>query len=372
MLSLHKINSHKELKAFIKFPMELYKSNPSYVPPLMDFELSTLDRRKNPAFEHSIAEYWIVKKENKIVGRVAGIILNEELKKESKARFGWIDFIDDYEVSELLLRTVSDWAKQQGALKLHGPMGFTDIDFEGALIEGFDEIATQATIYNAPYYKEHYEKFGLEKAVDWIERRGYVPENISDRLIRGAQLCKKRYNFRSVKFKKNKDIKKYAPDVFNLLNKAYSHLYGYYPLSAKQISYYTELYFGFIKKEFVNIVVNDNNEIVGMAICVPSISKGLKKAQGSLFPFRFIHVLRDFYSCETVDLFLIGVHPKYQKTGVHGLIFHDVLAELIKNKVKYVATGPMLEENNNVRNLWKEFAINTSDSLKRRCYIKAI
>lgn len=371
-LTIFEVHSNSDLKAFIKFPMRLYAKAECYVPPLMSFEMSTLKQSKNPAFDHSKAKYWMVKKGDEIVGRIAAIILNQELTDKQMARFGWIDFIDDYEVSRLLLNTAAEWAKKQGAMKIHGPLGFTDLDFEGALIEGFDQLATQATIYNFPYYQSHYENYGMEKAVDWIERRGYVPEKVSERLQRAAELSQKRYGFRSVKVKRNRDLKVYAPAVFRLLNDTYSHLYGYYPLSEKQIRYYTNQYFDFIKKEFVSVIIDKEGELAAMAICVPSISRGLQKAKGNLFPFGFIPVLKDFYSNNTVDLFLIAVHPKHQKTGVNGLIFRDVLSAFIKYGVNYVATGPMLEENSNVRNLWKEFTFNTSDSIRRRCYVKSI
>ncbi len=370
---LNEVRSISELKQFIRFPMGLYRDNEFYVPPLMDFELSTLDRKKNPAFDHADARYWVVKDEtNKIVGRVAGIILNAELEKEGKVRFGWIDFIDDFEVSKLLLNSVTAWGKEKGATRLHGPMGFTDIDFEGSLIEGFDFMATQATIYNYPYYNDHYERYRLNKAVDWVERRGLAPDKFSDRLPRINRIVREKYGFKSLDAKKKKTLKAYAPEIFELLNTTYSDLYGYYPLSKKQIDYYTDQYFGFIRKDFVSIVLDEQDNIAGMAICIPSISRGLRKAKGRLFPFGFIHILRDFYSNHTMDLFLIGVLPKYQKSGVNAVVLHDIVAGLIKNKVRFTATGPMLEGNTNVQNLWKEFSEITDNQIKRRCYIKNI
>lgn len=371
-VTIKEVITPKDLKNFIRFQMKLYKGNPSYVPPLMGFELSTLDPKKNPAFEHSKAKYWLAYKNGEIVGRVAGIILDAEIEKEKKARFGWIDFIDDLEVSEILLSTVSEWAKTNHASFLHGPMGFTDIDFEGSMISGFEHLATQATIYNFPYYQSHFENFGFEKAVDWLEGRGTVPDEDSKRLARIAGLCTSKFGIRSLKFKKNSDIKPYAPAVFKLLNKSYSHLYGYYPLTPKQIDYYIKQYFEFIDKDFVSILVNKDEELIGMAITMPSISRALQKAKGSLFPFGFIHLLKELYFGRELDLFLIGVDPEYQKLGAHAIIFNDLMQSFKKRKIKTIATGPMLEENAGVQNLWDEFKSQKTGEVRRRCYIKTL
>ena len=245
-ITISEVTNKKDLKAFIKFPMKMYKGVSSYVPPLMSFELSTLDPKKNPAFENAEAKYWVAKKNDEIVGRIAGILLNQEFEEKKLIRFGWIDFVDDEKVSAALFDTVVEWGQQKGAEGMHGPMGFTDLDFEGALIEGFEFTATQATIYNAPYYQKHYESFGMEKAVDWFEGRGDIPYTTSKKLARVASVCESRFRLKSIKFKRDKDIKKYAPAVFDLLNKSYSNLYGYYALSPKQIEYYIKQYFDFI------------------------------------------------------------------------------------------------------------------------------
>jgi len=371
-ISVEEVKSIGELKAFIKFPMKLFRNEPCYVPPLMSFELSTLDSRKNPAFDHAKARYWVARKGGKIVGRIAGIILDQEFEDKKLARFGWIDFVDDLSVSESLLSKVSDWVKSEGAKQIHGPMGFTDLDFEGTLIEGFDQLATQATIYNFPYYREHFEYFGFTKSVDWIEHRGTIPNHTSKRLKRIASICESRFNIRALKFKRDRDIKKYAPDVFQLLNTAYKDLYGYYKLTESQIEYYVKQYFGFIRKEFVSIIVNENDDVIGTAICLPSISSALQKAKGLLFPFGFIHILRAFKKNAHIDLFLIGVDPEYQKLGANAIIFNDILSNFIKHDVQSIATGPMLEDNMGVQNLWAEFESETTGQVRRRCFIKNI
>jgi hypothetical protein len=371
-ISISQVTTKAALKAFIKFPIDLYKGNSYYVPPIIDFELSTLDSKKNPAFEHCLASYWVAKKEGRIVGRIAGIIVNKELKEHKKARFGWIDFIDDQDVSYALLETVANWAKQYEATTIHGPMGFTDLDFEGALTQGFDQIATQATIYNYPYYIDHYNNYGFEKAVDWIEYRGSVPAKVPQRLERIASLVKSRFNLNVLQFKKDNEIKAYAYEVIELLNKTYNHLYGYYELSDAQIRYYVKLYFGFIRREYVNIITNENGKIVAMAISMPSMSLAFQKANGSLLPFGFIRVLKDFYSNQDLDLFLVAVDPEYQKLGTSSIIFHELLSSYIQKNVKTFSTGPMLEENFGVQNLWGDYQSMITTRLRRRCFIKPI
>lgn len=367
-MEIQKITTKKELKKFIKFPFNLYKGNPYYVPPLVDFELSTLLEEKNPAFDHCEAAYWVVLKDNEIVGRIAAIVLNGELKEKSLARFGWVDFIDDLEVSKLLFETAKKWAEQKGANALHGPMGFTDLDFEGALVSGFDQLATQATIYNYPYYIDHFNSWGLVVSATWVEVR-LKPKELPRKIKRASSMVSSRFGLKVKKFNKTKDILKYAPGVFKVLNEAYSDLYGFQQLSAKQIDYYIDQYFGFIRKEYVCIIVNEEDEVVGFALTLPSLSKAFQKAKGSLYPFGFLHVLKSFYFNKHIDLFLIGVKPSYQKLGANVLIFEDLFNTAKKNNVNYVSTGPMLADNNNVLNLWNDFELDPV-KIKRSCFRK--
>ncbi len=368
-LAIKEISSKKELKQFIKFPFGLYKDNPYYVTPLIEFEMSTLLKEKNPAFDHSEAKYWVAERDGKIVGRIAAIVLDHELKEKSLARFGWIDFIDDQEVSKLLLETAKAWVETKGATAIHGPMGFTDLDFEGALVEGYEELATQATIYNHPYYIDHYKSWNLEVAASWVELRGKAPSKNPEKVDRAVRIIEDRFKVKVKKFKNTKEILKYAPGVFDVLNESYSNLYGYYPLTPKQIDYYVEQYFGFIRKEFVCIIVNESDEVVGFALTLPSLSKAFQKAKGSLYPFGFIHVLKSFYFNDLADLFLIAVKPRYQKLGIHALIYDYLQKIYEKAGIKYMASGPMLEDNKNVLNTWNEFDIDVG-KIKRSCFIK--
>ncbi len=368
-LQIEEVISKKELKAFITFPFRLYKGNSAYVPPLIEFEERTLLRNKNPSFEDADAKCWVAKKDNKIVGRIAAIVLDHELKAKKLGRFGWIDFIDDYEVSALLLNTAKKWVESKGANGIHGPMGFTDLDFEGALTDGFDEMATQATIYNYPYYIDHYKKWGLKASVSWTEMRGGVPKEVPRRIKRAASIVTTRFKLSVKKFKKTKELLKYAPGVFDVLNTSYADLYGYHALTPKQIDYYIDQYFGFVRKEYVCIVVNDEDKVIGFGISLPSLSTAFQKAKGSLFPFGFIHVLKSFFFGKHIDLFLIGILPEYQKMGATSLIIDDLCSTFIKNGANYVTNGPALDDNHAVLNSWKEF--NLEPKIKRSCFIRS-
>ena len=370
--SIHQVNTSKDLKRFIKFPMKLYREHSSYVPPIISFEQSTLRKDKNPAFEHAIAEYWVVKDANhEIVGRIAGIILDQEKDEKQHARFGWIDFIDNAEVFNLLIHTVEQWAFKHGCTQLHGPLGFTDLDFEGTLIEGFDQLATQATIYNAPYYQTHFEKYGFTKACDWVEYLGNY--KLPDKYHRAKKLIEQRYGLTRVEVKNKKQLLHYSDQIFKLLNSTYADLYGYYPLTDTQINYFTNLYFDFVAKDFINIIVDQENQVVAFSLCVPSLSSAFQKAKGSLYPFGFIHVLKAFYKPEAIDFFLICTQKELQQKGIPALLFYYTGEALKKHNVQKIHTGPMLEDNASMLNLIEQFRkISNTQRVIRRCFIKEI
>ena len=371
-IEIQEITSKKGLKDFVRFQWKLYKGVAPYVPPVMDFELSALSKEKNPAFEHSEGRFWLAYKDGEAVGRVAGIIHGAEAEKEKKIRFGWIDFIDDYNVSKALIDTVQEWGKSEDLEVIHGPLGFTDLDFEGTLISGFNQMATQATLYNYPYYQDHFENMGFEKAVDWTETRIKVPPGIGGDLNRAADLIGRRYGMQIKKFKSGKEILKYADQVFELLNESYSHLYGYYPLSEKQIKYFIDQYFGFVVKDMVALVTDKEDRVIGFAVTFPSLSKAFKKAKGSLYPFGFLHVLKAFYFNDTVDFFLVAAKKEYQNKGLHALLWSSLYEAFVKHKIKYVFSGQMLEANKNVNNLLTKYESAKDEEIRRRCFTKTI
>jgi len=369
-IQIQEVKSKSDLNKFIAFPNKLYSGNKFRVPQLDIYEKKSLDRKKNPAFEFCDAKYWLAYIDNKIVGRIAGIINHKsnEIWNEKHMRFGWIDFIDDIEVSKSLIETVEEWAKQNGLTAVHGPLGFSDMDLEGMLVEGFDEIGTQAVIYNYAYYPTHLEKLGYVKDVDWIQHEISIPKEVPERVKRISDLVLIKYNLKILETKKAKDILPYAKKMFQTLNEAFQHLYGYVPLTDKQIEQYTKDYFSAIDHKYVCFVLNKEDDVVGFGISILSLSKALQKANGKLFPFGFIHVLKALKKNDTIDLLLQGVKPDYIKKGIAAVFYNNLMQACIDNGIKTAITSHILEGNNSSHQMFD--AYETRQHLKRRAYIK--
>ena len=366
--SVKKIEGKSGLKKFIKFPFTVFKGNDCWVPPLNMDEMTVFNEKKNPAFKHAESAYWMVYKDGEPAGRIAGIVLESEAKEEQLARFGWIDFIDDPKVVELLLNTVEDWAREKGLKGVQGPMGFTDMDFEGLLVEGFDKPGTIATIYNHAYYPKHLEQYGYEKSIDWLQLITEVPDEVPKRLARRAEIIENRFNFKSLKFKSKKEAQKYGNELFEVLNQSYADLYGFHPLTSDQIQFYIEQYLGFVVTDFLSMVVSEEGKLVGFAITMPSLSKAFQKARGQILPFGAFHILRAMKKNDRVDMYLIGVLPEYQKHGVTAIIFRDLIQAYIDKGIKTTITNQMLESNQKVLAQFNEF--NSEVYQRRRCYKK--
>jgi hypothetical protein len=369
-IELKKVNTKKDLKRFIAFQNKLYKGNKFWCPPMRLDEMNTLSRDKNPAFDFCEAGYWIAYRGKEIVGRIAGIINHtaNERWNEKLVRFGWIDFIDDHEVSQTLLDTVKEWGRSKGMNGIHGPLGFSDMDNEGMLIKGFEEMATLASIYNYPYYVEHMEKLGFEKAADWVQYEFEISTTMPEKFDRLSQLIQEKYKLRIVKAKKAKDLLPYAPKMFHTLNAAFGELYGYTALTQKQIDMYIKAYFGFIRPEFVSFVVDEQDEVVGFGISMPSLTKALQKCDGKLFPFGFLYILWAMKKNDTIDMYLNGVRPDYHSKGVNALYYNEMHRAYLKNGIKKAITNPQLEANAKALTIWKNF--NGRQHLTRRCWIK--
>ncbi len=367
---IKEVKSKRDLNKFIAFPDKLYKGNPYRVPQLHAFERSTLSPKKNPAFEFCTAKYWLAYKDNKIVGRIAGIISDKsnEIWKENYVRFGWIDFIDDFEVSAALLKTVETWAKSINMEAVHGPLGFSDLDLEGMLVEGFNEMGTQAVIYNYDYYPKHMEKHGYVKDTDWIQMEVKIPEKVPEKIQRIADLVQKKYDLRLLKLKKAKDILPYAKNIFNIINESYTNLYGFVPLTEKQIEYYTDQYFSMVNPKYIGLVVDKNNELIGFGLGFLSLSKALIKAKGKLFPFGFIRILRDMKKNDTIDLLLHAVKPQYFNKGVPAIFYADMTQTCINEGVKTAITSHILEDNKPSIQMFNPYE--TRQHLRRRIYIR--
>ena len=373
-VEIKEVKSKKELKQYVKFGIDLYKGNPYHVPSLIEEEMMTLDPQKNPAFEVCEAVSYLAYKEEKIVGRITGMINrpSNEAWNQKRARFGFVDFIDDNEVVDALFKAVETWARQKGMEEIHGPMGFTDMDHEGMLIEGFDQLGTMATIYNYPYYPKHMERLGFQKDQDWHEFKIYVPDAVPEKHLRIGEIVKKKLGLKVVKFKNAKEIMPYARPVFHTLNAAFAPLYGFAPLTEKQIDYYVNMYIPMLRYDLVTLIIREADEaVVGFGISLPSLSKAMQKANGHLFPFGWIHLLKALKSKpKVVDLYLTGVLPEYQNKGVNALLFNDLIPVYRKLGVVYAESNPELELNTAVQAQWDYFKREHHKS--RRAFIKKL
>lgn len=371
-LILKEASSKKDLKNFIAFPYSLYKDNKYWIPPLRFDEMKSLDKKVNPAFDFCESKYWLVYKDYQIVGRAAGIINSKYNAKFNKkeARFGWIDFIDDNEVSSLLFRTLEKWASDKGMTSIYGPLGFTDLDGEGMLIEGYEEVSTLGSIYNYPYYRNHIERLGYAKDTDWIEFRVNIVSSTPDKIARIAQIALQRNKLSVPVFKKAKDMLPYARDIFLLINETYKDLFHFVELTDKQIDFYVKQYFSFIRPEFVPIVLDENGKLAAFGITMPSLNNALQKINGKLFPFGFLHILREMKKSDSLDLYLTAVRTDLQNKGVNALLIDQINTVCIKNGIKYVETNRELESNEKVQAQWKLY--DARQHKRRRCYTKKI
>lgn len=357
---IKKVSNKKDLKRFIRFNYELYKNNPYSVPDLYDDMVGTFSTEKNAAFEFCEADYFLAYKDDKLVGRVAAIInrrANETWNKK-EVRFGWIDFVDDPEVSKALLDTVEAWGKERGMEAIVGPLGFTDLDAEGMLVEGFDQLSTMSTIYNYPYYPQHMERLGFEKEADWVEYKLTVPDKLPEKFVRISEIILQKYNLKIKKLKRSEiKEKNYGQKIFDLINEAYAPLYGYSKMTQGQINQYIKTYLPLIDLRMVSLVEDEAGELIAVGISMPSLSKALQKAKGKMLPFGWFHLLKALFvkKPDVLDLLLVGVKPEYQSKGVNALLFYDLVPTYQKMGFKYGESNPELELNKKVQAQWSAF-----------------
>lgn len=365
----------RELLKFVHFPIDtLYKDNPYYVPSLVLDEVDTLIPSKNPAFDFCRSVYYMAFDDGKPVGRIAGII-NDTVNGKTGSRdvrFGFVDFIDDKEVSRKLFEAVEQWGRKQGMTRMVGPLGFTDMDPEGLLIEGFDQVSTMATIYNHPYYAGHIESLGFEKEVDWVEFKIYVPDSVPEKHRRISDIISRKYELQTIKYTSAKKIvNDYGQAIFNLVNEAYANLYGYSPLTPRQIDHYIKMYLPVLRLENVSLIIDKNRQLVGVGIAMPSMSKALIKSRGRILPLGWVQLLKALRGKnDVVDLLLVAVKPEYQSKGVNALLFTDLIPYFIKNGYVYAESNPELEVNQKVQSQWQYF--NTVQNKRRRAYSKML
>ncbi len=375
MLEIKQIQpTRSALRDFTQFQIDLYRGNDYYVPPLVSDDIEALSPGKNPAFDFCEAAYFMAYRDGKPVGRIAAII-NSQVNRNCDTkicRFGFMDFVDDMEVSRALFDAAEDWGRRKGMNRMVGPLGFTDMDREGLLVEGFEELSTMATNYNYPYYAGHVEAAGYVKESDWVEFLLQVPDKVPERYDRIATLVKEKLNLRIQKYTSRKKAKaEIGHKLFRLINEAYKDLYQYSQLTDRQIDYYVDYYLGLVNLDLLTFVMDKDDNLVGLGIALPSLSRGLQKAHGRLHPFGWYHLLKALKGKnDRVDLLLVAVHPDYQNRGVNALMFQDLLPHFIRLGFKYAETNPEMETNAKVQSQWEVF--NPRQHRRRRSYAKDI
>ena len=374
-VTIKPVTTKKEMKQFICFNYELYKDSPYAVPDLYDDVRDTLDPTKNAAFKFCEAQPFIALRDNKVVGRIVAIINNKANAAWGKkvVRFGWVDFIDDAEVVDALFATIEQWGRERGMEEVQGPLGFTDFDPEGMLIEGFDRMSTMVTIYNYPYYPQHMERMGYEKDADWQEYLLTAPAELPEKHARVARIVRERFGLKVIKYTSHRKLaKERGMDIFGLLNEAYAHLYGYSELSEEQIQQYIKSYLPLLDLRLVPIIVDKDNNLVGFGIMLPSLAKAFQKAQGFMFPFGWWHLIKalKWNDTQTTEMMLVAVKPEYQGKGAVALIFDDIIPIHNKLGFKYSESNPELETNTKMQSQWDYFE--RENHKRRRAYMKKI
>jgi ribosomal protein S18 acetylase RimI-like enzyme len=371
-VELKEVFSAQDLNAFIKFPFSLYKGNTYWVPPLAGDERNTLRRDRNPAFEYCQARYWLALRDGKPAGRVAAILNQRHIEKwgQKYLRFGWLDFIDDPDVSAALLGAVEAWARELGMEAVHGPLGFTNMDHAGMLIEGFDELATMATLYNFPYYPQHLERLGYGKHTDWVEYELTMSPVPNETIARIAELARRRYKLHLLETTSKKELLPYARQLFQIYNEEYKNLYSAVPLSEAQIESAIRQYFGLISPKFVPVVLDEQGKMAAFGIVMPSLSRALQRSRGRLFPFGFLHLLWALNKNDRADLYLVAVKSEYQGKGVNAILMDAVHRLFLKLGIQKIETNPELEWNANVQGQWKYYQ--KRQHKRRRAFIKQL
>lgn len=372
---VHPISTDRDqLSQYVQFPIDLYRDNACYVPPLVIDQIATLSPEGNPAFDFCEAQSFMAFDNGEPVGTITAIINRAANEKTGKRqmRFGFMDFVDNEEVVDGLIDAVAEWGRERGMTEMVGPVGFTDMDPEGMLIEGFDEMGTMATIYNYPYYVRHFERLGFEKDADWVEYRITVPDSIPEKHTRIGEIVMRKYGLSIKKFTSRSKIRnEYGRAIFELINEAYADLYGFVPLTDRQIEHYINIYIGVLRLDDVTLIVDKDEKLVALGISMPSMSEALRKSRGKLFPFGWYHILKAIKGhTDVVDLLLVAVKPEYQSKGVNALIFNDLIPRYNAHGYKFAESNVELEGNESVQKQWEYFE--RRQHRRRRAWKKAL
>lgn len=371
---IKEVTSKRELKKFVMFGIKMYSNHPCATPPLLMDDMTVLSREKNPSFQVCDAACFMAFRDGEMVGRVAAIINHRanENWNNKHARFGWLDMIDDIEVTRALLTTAENWAQERGMDSIQGPAGFTDFDREGMLVWGYDKLGTMATNYNFPYYPQHMEALGYSKDVDWKEYNVMIPSVFPEKYFRIAEIVKSKHKLTPKYFTSVKELaNEYGMKIFDLLNTCYKDLYGFSLLSDAQINFYIKTYLTFARLDLISVIVNENDDVIAVGISMPSMTRALQKIKGKIFPFGWVHLLKALKSKnDIIDLYLIAVRPDYQTKGASALLFSELMPRYAKAGFKYAETNPELETNHKVSTLWDNFE--TTHVKTRRAYSKKL
>ena len=358
-ISIKRITTNKDYVAFVKFPFELYNNNPFWVPPIINEEVETIDRKINPVYQNSSARFFLAYKKGVIVGRIAAIVNWIEIKeiKKNKVRFGWFDVIDDIAVSKLLLEQVIYFGKKHKLDHIEGPVGFSNLDKAGLLIKGFEEPSTMITIYNYPYYATHLKELGFSLLAQWVEYEIKIAnfEDSPEKVKRFSSVIMKRFNLKVLDFKNKKEIIPYIDQMFNLLDETYNKLQTFVPIQNYQIEHYKKRYFKYVHKDFVKCVVDKNNRLIAFTITMPSFTRALQKINGKVTFFNIYNLLKAIWFNNRASFYLIGVHPDYQNKGITAIIFNEIQKTFNKHNITIVETNPELKENTAIQKLWKNY-----------------
>lgn len=374
MIEIIEVTSRQQYRAFFQFPFDLYRNCPQWVPTITKEEMDIFDPQKNAVFEHAMARLFLAKKKGKIVGRIAAMINWVEVEKlqKTKVRFGWYDTIDDLEVSQKLIETVEAVAIAEGMTYIEGPMGFSNMDKAGLLVHGYEHMNTMITWYHYPYQKIHLERLGLKKQSEWIEFKIdiYDAKDSPEKVKKFARVIKARYRLKTLAFKTTKDVEPHVDKMFELLNQTYNKLQSFVPIQQHQIEVYKKKYLPYVHPDFIKCVVDENDEMIGFAITMPSFTKALKRINGKMFPFGFYHLWRALRKNNRASFYLIGIKESYQSKGVTAIIFQDIQEMFNKRGITEVETNPELEENKAIQSMWKNYKHELHK--RRRTYRKDI
>lgn len=371
-VTIRQVVSKGDIKKFVQFPFDLYKDNAYWVPPIKNDEIKSITPEENPAFKYNKAAFWLAEKDNKVVGRIGAIIspASNEKNNEMLCRFTRIEFIDDTEVSEALINTVIAFAKENGMQGIHGPLGFTNLDHQGMLIEGFEKLPSIASEYHMPYYQKHIEALGFEKEMDWVEFRIKIFKEIPEKAVKLNELIKKRYDLTVIHFESTKELKPYGYKAFHLLNNAFADLFSFVKMPDDLLEFYINKYIEVLNPKFVKVIEDKDKQVIGFIISLPSLSEAMQKAKGSLMPFGWTYIMKALKHPKVVDLMLTAIHPDWQAQGVSAILITELQKVMIAHGVEYVETTGMIETNDKAINHWKNY--DHEQHKRKRCYIKTI